>query len=276
MSPELYRNIKYTAAALLILLLSGAGCKVEPQCDNGPSGAVRMLAGQNASITLDRTVDNCTFSLTMETPDPYLHWTSGSDSGNHSRSCFMDYWDNHYSDEERSALIWIGSTDPVCGIISSVKYAGGVITAVLKRPFNTSASLAGSGAVVIEINRSCPTADPCVGKTDLSGNCYQPFMSFDATGTSINVSGADLNTASFDGAVLPGSDFTGASLSHASFVNSDLRDVNFDGALLLDTNLEGAFMSGVTMGNAFIYQTTAPNGTMVDTVSQLLNNLIEE
>ncbi len=277
MNSRLYRKLKYAGATLLILLLlSGADCEpLTPQCDFGPSGAYRTLAGTNASIVL--VADNGTYGLTMQNPDPYLIWQHNSDLedfGNHSVTCFMDGWNARYGDDEkRTSLVWLGTEEPIPAWISSLRYDGATITGKLER-FDGYPALSGSGEIVIIINRSPSRFDSCRGADSWpSKNCFQPFLSFEDDTNIISIPGASLNFSSFANAVLPGSDFRGTALGYADFTGADLRDANFSSAVLVYTDFNGADMEDVTLGNARVYQAIAPNGATVNSVTEFKNNL---
>ena len=273
MKPELY---KYTGAILLVLvlfLLTGATCDLSPKCNNGPSGALRTLSGADAEIVRYGAADNSSYRLTMKTPDPYLRWRSGSSFGNHSINCFCDYWDATYGDDAQQAVIWIGSDVPLGATISSVKYSEGVITANLRRPYPTDPGLAGSGEVVIEINRAYNSGLTCFGIQDFT-NCYQPFFSPENSTFTASAPGATLNFATFDGAWMPDSNLSGTVLSNASFTGANLLNTNFDNALIQYTDFTNSDMTGSHGYGARVYEAISPNGTVVNSFSSLLKNKV--
>ncbi len=163
---EWHKKIKnICVACITLMLLSGAtGKTVLATCTNGPGNAIRMLAGTDASIRKIASSDNNTYILTLSTPDPYMYWrtTGGDDAGSQSIRCFLDYWQDTFSDSELDAIVWSGST-PTCATISSLSYDNESITAVLKRPNRFSTAPSASGDVAIEINRVCNPGLPCLG-----------------------------------------------------------------------------------------------------------------
>ena len=275
MKPELYRNVKNVCAEILtfVLLAGATGNPVLATCTSGPGNAINTLAGTGASIQKIASSDNNTYILTLTTPDPYMYWRTSSrdDFGSQSISCFMDYWDTHFSDSELDAIVW-GSSKPACAKISSLSYDNGVITAVLKRPNRYSQAPSASGEVAIEINRACNPSLPCLGTTDLTGNCYAPFF-FNTIPRSFTASapGAALNYAIFDNASMPNSNLKGTGLSNASFVGANLRGTNFDDAVMVYTDFTDADMTDAHAYGAFVYKTIAPNGKVVNSVGALLN-----
>jgi uncharacterized protein YjbI with pentapeptide repeats len=274
MKPELYRNMKTICAVILaFVLLSGAtGQPVLATCTNGPGNAIRTLAGTDASIEKIGSSDNNTYILTILTPDPYMYWrtTGGAESGAQSITCFRDYWDSHFSNSELQAVVWGGST-PACAKISSLNFDNESITAVLTRPNRFSTTPSASGDVAIEINRACNQSLPCLGTTDLTGNCYAPFFSTESTAFAASAPGAALNYATFDAVLMPKSNLKATGLSNASFVGANLRGVNLDDAVMVYTDFTDADLTGAHAYGAFVYKTTAPNGEVVNSADALLN-----
>jgi hypothetical protein len=272
---EWYRKLKnICVACILLMLLSAVACKpVLATCPDVPGNAILTLAGTDASIRKIASSDNNTYIVTL-TPDPYIYWrtTGGADSGSQSIRCFLDYWQDTFSDSELKAIVW-GDSTPACATISLLNYSdnGSIITAVLKRPNRFLPAPSASGDVAIEINRDCNPGKPCLGATDLTGNCYAPFFSPERTSFAASAPGAALNYASFDGAIMPNSNLKGTGLSHASFAGANLRGVNFDEAVMVYTDFTDADMTGAHAYGAFVYKTIAPNGEVVDSADALLN-----
>jgi|GEM_PF-3568017 len=274
MNSELCGNIKYTGATLLLLLLLLTGADSSLACDNGPSGATRILAGTGATVVKNAAVgDNDTYVLTIQNPDPYMSWKTDSENGAQSLSCFVDYWSATYGNDKKDAVVF--GSKPSCATISSLSYTPSTgITAILQRPNQHYAAPSVSGSVVIEINRSCNPSLPCLGVSDLTGNCYLPFFSPAGTVFTASAPRATLNFSAFDNVVMPNSNLGATTLSNATFTTANLSGVNFDDAVMISTDFTGANMAGAHAHGAFVYNAIAPNGTVVNSPEALLNGAV--
>ena len=281
---ETHQKTKYFCAALVaMLVLAGIGCDgtpVVPQCNNGPGNAIRTLGGTGVVfVKTDETdYDSPTYNMIISEPDIYIRWkTGGNEFGNHSLSCLIEFWQNEFGDDGVPVVIWSGGGKPVCGKISSLRFflAGGV-TAELEMARQDGDGLgAVAASVVLALDKTvCPTGE-CSGKV-YNSKCMEPYAGLDnATLNYGALLGADLNFASLNIAKLYRADLRGTALSNAIFTGADLREANFSDAVLLYTDFTDADMRDVTMGNARVYQVTAPDGTVVDNSTALLNHRLE-
>ena len=273
----------YCAALVAMMVLAGAGCDgtpVVPQCNNGPGNAIRTLSGKGVIFeTLDETdYDRPTYSMIIAEPDIYIRWkTGGSEFGNHSLSCLIEFWENEFGDDEVPVVIWSGGGKPVCAKISSLRFLlPGVVTAELEMARQDGEGLgAAAVSVVLALDKTvCPTGE-CSGKV-YNSKCIEPYAGLDnATLKYGLLIGADLNFASLNIANLYSADLRGTSLSNAIFTGADLRMANFSDAVLLYTDFTDADMRDVTMGNARLYHVTAPDGSVVDNSTALLNHRLK-